>query len=311
MNQFKVTHSPFIKSANSVNFIKEQKLIMLIMVFVVGLIMTSWQALYLLGVSLASALVFELIYNVVCYEKLRVDFLEVLICSITFTCLIGPKTPLYVPIIAMAFSIIICKMVFGRNENHVVNASAGGALFVGIIFSQGANLFVKVSGSSFMRNPYGALLENNIESFNIIRCLKGQISASIGCVCIAVVAVALIYLIATHSVGIKIPIIAVVSFVLITFAINQFNYEYILPYLFSGNFLFVTTFMLTEFSTSPNTTLGQFIYAIIFGVGASLIIKYSGGGDMAILALLVCVNCLSPLLDRVIRPHYFGEGANE
>jgi len=308
MKQFKVTPAPFIKNNDSVSSLYEQKGVMLVMVLLLGVISFGWHSLWITLVSLASALVFELIYNFICYEKFKISDFTFIITALTYSCLAAPKTPLYVPVLAMLFSIVVCKMAFGGFANNVFEMAGAGALFVGCIFSGMSNAWLVIKGAGFAASPYASIASGELSNLNIMNFVSGQITSAIGCAFFIAIIVAYVYMSIFKAIDFKMPLIAILTMVICIMLFNGFDYNLILPYLLAGNFLFVSVFMLTDFTSNPNTTLGQVIFSIIFGLLAYIVTKFNIMGDLGIIAALIIANLFVPLFDRVIRPKYFGEG---
>lgn len=307
MEKLIVRPAPFIKSKNSATRLMEHKILMLTVLVVVGVIFTGYKSGIILAVSLLSALIFELLYNFLVYEKKGLDDFSCVVTALTYTCLAGSNTPWYVPIIAMFFAVVVVKMVFGGFANNMFNPAGAAVVLIVIAFTNYAS-FATPIGIGFARSPIENLANGVVEGFNIVDFFVGDVSASIGSVCATAVLVCALYLLILKVIDYKMPIIAIASYLFFALCLNEFNIDFVLPYLFSGSILFVSFFMLTDYTTSPNTSLGQIIYSMIFGVLSAIFIKINLCGEMGVVVALIIANCFTPLFDRIIRPHYFGEG---
>ena len=308
MKNFVVTASPFIKRQTNARNLEEQKALMLFTLICAGSFVYGAKSLLILAVSLASAFVFELLYNFICYDKFKVKNLSFIITALTYTAICEVNTPWYVPIIAMGFGVIVVKMMFGGVSNNICNIGGAGAIFTGIIFANVSNAWAATTGSSFSIKIFSKIASNSFFGFNFLDFVKGNISAPIGCVFFIGTLAAAIYLIIARVIDWKMPLVAIIVYLGMAFVLSGFNYYCIPVYLLAGNFLFVTFLMLTDYTTSPNTTLGQIFYALIFGLLAGAAVRFNLAGNLGIIASLLIANSFSPLLDRVIRPKYFGEG---
>lgn len=307
MEKLIVRPAPFVKSKNSATRLMEHKILMLTVLVVVGVIFTGYKSAIILAVSLLSAIIFELLYNFLVYEKKGLDDFSCVVTALTFTCLAGSNTPWCVPIIAMFFAVVVVKMVFGGFANNMFNPAGAAMVLVVVAFSKFLT-FATPLGIGFARSPIENLANGIVEGFNVVDFLVGDVSAGIGSVCAIAVLACALYLLIFRVIDYKMPLIALASYLVLALALNGFDFNFVLPYLFSGSILFVSFFMLTDYTTSPNTTLGQIIYAIIFGVLSAIFIKINLCGEMGVVVALIIANCFTPLFDRIIRPHYFGEG---
>lgn len=309
MELLKVAPSPHIKSRTSASILLQHMVVVLFVILVVSSILLGLKVVLITLISLASAFLFELLYNYLVYEKLQVDDWSCVVTALMYSCISGINTPLYVPIIAMFFAIVVVKMMFGGFADNMFNPAASGAVITIALFSSTFTNWLGSRGSTdFALSPIEAIASGNFAGFNVVDFLIGDVTASIGCVCAIAVLVGAVYLLAFRVIDYKMPLVAIGGYLVFALILNGFNFDCVLPYLFSGMFLFASFYMLSDYTTSPNTTLGQIIYALIFGVLSAVFIKINLCGEMGVLVALIIANCFTPLFDRIIRPRYFGEG---
>ena len=310
MRLFRVGPSPFIKKNNSVKILLEHVILMQLVLLVVGTIFCGYRVLLIGLISLASAFVFEFIFNLVVREKKKLDGdLSFIVSAFMFTLVSGANMPLYIPVIGMFVSIIIAKMLFGGFAKNIFNPAASGQIVCISLFSSIASSFL-TSGMSgrFSENPLLNIANGNFNNFVIGDFLFGHVGTIIGAVCAISVLACGVYLIVMGVIDFKLPLFSVAAFCLMALLMNGFNVDIMLCYLFGSPILFVSFFMLTDYTTSPNSLLGKFIYCIIFGISAYFLVMFNVLYYGSVLIALVFANAFTPLLDRVIRPRYFGEG---
>jgi electron transport complex protein RnfD len=75
--------------------------------------------------------------------------------------------------------------------------------------------------------------------------------------------------------------------------------------LFSGGLVFGGVFMATDMVTSPVTTLGTWIYAVLIGV-LVVVIRSFGALPEGVMYAILIGNAVTPLLNRVTQPKIFG-----
>lgn len=70
--------------------------------------------------------------------------------------------------------------------------------------------------------------------------------------------------------------------------------------------------MATDYTTSPITAQGEIAYSIMLGVMTGIFRVYGNTGAGVSFTIIFC-NLFVPLIDKYIRPRYFGKGvvANE
>lgn len=309
MNEYlKVSPNPFVKARGNVNRITEHKILALMAVSIVGICLAGAKSALVMLTSVASAVVFEFLYGLIVNEEKKIENLSCVVTGMIFGCLCAPKTPWYVPIVAMFFATVIIKMMFGGFANNMFSIAGCGQIFVACIFAGVMNSWQVARGVGFAYDPISSIAAHNFDAFNVLDFLVGDVTASIGCMCALAVLIAGAYLALARVIDIKLPLIAVAVYLVTGLCFNGFNINCVLPYLFAGNMLFVSLFLLTDFITRPNTVLGQVLYAAIFGVLSGVFVSIDLCGEMGVIVALIIANCFTPLFDRVIRPRYFGEG---
>ena len=310
MRLFKVGPSPFIKKHNTFKILLEHVILAQIALIIVGAIFCGYQVLLLAVISLASAMFFEFIFNLVVLEKKSLDDdLSSIVTALMFTLLCGINTPLYVPVLGMFVAIIIAKMLFGGFAKNMFNPAGTG--MVVSLSAFGASVSNWIAGGiagRFSANPLENIANANFSNFVVTDFLFGNASTIIGAVCGIAVLACGVYLIVMGVIDFKIPLISVLTFALMAFLLNGFNLDILLCYLLGSPILFVSFFMLTDYTTSPNSFLGQLIYCLIFGISAYFLVSFNVLSSGSILLALLLANAFTPLLDRVIRPRFFGEG---
>jgi len=310
MRLFKVGPSPFVKKNNSVKILLEHVILMQLVLIAVGAIFCGYRVLLNALISLLSAIIFEFLFNfIVLDKKILDDDISCVVSAFMFTLVSGANMPLYVPVIGMFVAIIITKMLFGGFAKNVFNPAATGEIVCVSLLSaiSGSFLTTGMSGR-FAENPLLNIANGNFSNFAISDFLFGRVGTIIGAVCAIAVLACGVYLIVMGVIDFKLPLFSVAAFCLTALLVNGFNVEIMLCYLFGSPIMFVSFFMLTDYTTSPNSLLGQLIYCIIFGVAAYFLVMFNVLYSASVLIALIFANAFTPLLDRVIRPRYFGEG---
>ena len=100
------------------------------------------------------------------------------------------------------------------------------------------------------------------------------------------------------------PVIYVAVTGLFTVALNGFNFGYFLPAILSGGLMLGAIFMATDYTTTPNTTLGNIIYFVMLGlITAGL--RQATHMEVVSFAILF-MNLFVPLIDKFVLPNPFG-----
>ena len=112
------------------------------------------------------------------------------------------------------------------------------------------------------------------------------------------------YLAIRKVIDVKIPLIFILTYFLVTLAIYK-DANVAGCGILSGGLLLGAIFMATDYSTSPDTVIGTCIYAFGCGLLTAIFRKYGSMPEGVSFAILL-MNVVTPLLDKYIRPHPFG-----
>ena len=100
-------------------------------------------------------------------------------------------------------------------------------------------------------------------------------------------------------------IITFVVFILL-FGGHGFDMNYVTAQLCGGGLMLGAFFMATDYTTTPTSPVGQFIFGIGCGVLTFVIRKFGGYPEGVSFSILL-MNLATPLIDRYIIPRKFGE----
>ena len=113
-----------------------------------------------------------------------------------------------------------------------------------------------------------------------------------------------IYLAIRGVINILYPVIYIAVTGLFTVALGGFDFALFLPSILSGGLMLGAIFMATDYTTTPNTTIGNVIYFIALGlVTAGL--RMATGIEVVSFAILL-MNLFVPLIDKFVINRPFG-----
>jgi electron transport complex protein RnfD len=294
--------------------------IALIPAIVMSIVYFGLNAFLLILVSLLSAVLSEAVYLLLTKVKVK-EIIRQFDCSTCVTGLLialsmGSQTPLYVPVFASAFAIIVVKMLFGGTGKNLVNPAVTGRIFAFISFTAVmASGWIAPSISSIYANRASSvttgatvltsLLENGTSYLSNVDLLLG--TGVIGCMgetCKVALIVGGIYLVVTGIISPLYPIMYVSITGLTSVVLNNFEFYYFLPSILSGGLIFGAIFMATDYTTTPNTTIGNVVYFILLGIVTG-VLRYFTKMEVVSFAILL-MNLVVPLIDKFIIPKPFG-----
>lgn len=215
------------------------------------------------------------------------------------------------------FAIALVKMLFGGIGRNFANPACTGRIFLFIAFG-GAGAF-NLCGSLFDSGVFGSNAtwlgsRNTVTGAMLLDMFLGNTAtAAVGETCVITVLIGYIYLSVRRVIDARIPLIAVASTALFAFLFDvipsgdrgaAMGYD-VLAHVMSGGLLFGSVFMLTDYSTSPNTFVGNVVFAAGVGLITALIRAFGMFPEGFSFALLI-MNLTVPLIDKYIVPKPFG-----
>ena len=255
-----------------------------------------------------------------------------------------PTSKWYVGLLASVFAIIVVKMLFGGTGKNIVNPAIAGRIFAFIAFGAafgGAMGFVNpttgkavtitspisqgsvTAGATPLQILMGAEGTNTLTNLDLF--LGTGVAGTIGEVCKLALIVGGIYLIVRGVLNFRWPLVYIVSTGVVAVLITWIESCYksdgtfvaallgakfvpalgaFLPSILSGGLILGAIFMATDYVTTPNTKLGNYIYFVCLGI-LTAVLRKAVKGEVVSFAILL-MNLLVPLFDMYIRRKPFG-----
>lgn len=247
----------------------------------------------------------------------------------------------YVAILASVFAVIIVKMLFGGTGKNIVNPAIAGRVFAFIAFGAafGGTFSVtpespsvsqiSVAGSRYiqagatpLQSLYDPSIVNNLNCWDLL--LGTGVQGCIGEVCKLALILGGIYLVVRGVLNFRWPLVyiavtGVVSVIIAwidgcsaltnptsSFIAVEFTKAcgVFFPSILSGGLILGAIFMATDYVTTPNTKLGNYIYFVLLGILTAVMRRAVKGEVVSFVILLM--NLLVPLFDLYIRRKPFG-----
>ena len=318
---YKFSSSPHVKAPTTTTRIMQHVCIALMPACIMGIVLFGLNAFLILALSVLGAVASEFIYLLIVGKKFneiikQFDFTSC-VTGLLIGLSIGSQVPLYVPIFASAFAIIVVKMIFGGTGKNLVNPAVTGRIFAFMSFTSvmasGWLLpsIASLSGGTSLSPTTGATVLTNLftngvsTDLSILDLLLGTgLAGCIGETCKLALILGGIYLAVLGITNIGYPVIYIVTTGLITVCLNGFNFSYFLPSILSGGLVLGAIFMATDYTTTPNTTLGNIIYFVLLGA-VTAILRHATGIEVVSFAILL-MNLFVPLIDKFVINKTFG-----
>ncbi len=336
MDKYYVSVSPHITAEPTTKSIMLEVCIALIPALAAGVYFFGFYSLFVIGVSIASAMFGEYIYNIIRKKPHTVGDCSAIVTGLLLGLNLPVSVPFYIPLVGGLFSIIVVKMLFGGIGKNFANPAITGRIFLVLAWASAMTKFVApidwslgfsegfryfsciVSGGKgavdalTTATPLGVIkgaenvaVSGLLSSGNItlLDMFLGNIGGTIGETSALALLIGGVYLGVRRIIDWKIPVIYIATTAL--FSLIFGGTGYILPSVLGGGLMLGAIFMATDYSTTPNTPLGRIIFA--FGCGAiTALVRFFGSYPEGVSFAILLMNIVTPLINKYIRPRPFG-----
>ena len=294
-----VSSNPHIRSKVSTDKIMLCVIIALIPATVFGVINFGVYSLLVIGASIASAVLTEILCCIVMKRKISVTDLSAVVTGLLLGLNMPPAVPLYIPIMGSAFAIFVVKMLFGGLGQNFMNPALAARCFLVISFPAAMTNFAcdGYSGATPL-----ALLRAG-EEVNLMNMITGRIPGTIGETSMIAILIGAVFLLLLGVIDLIVPM----TYLVTLFGDYGFNSYYIFCHLAGGGIMLGAWFMATDYVTRPITKMGQYVYGIILGLLTG-IFRIFGASVEGVSYSIIIANLLVPLIEKFTYPKPFGRG---
>ncbi len=324
-----VSTSPHFSTPKTTKSIMRDVFIALIPTLIAAIFIFGFYPLFICLLSVTSAVLAEFLFNKMRKQPITIGDWSAAVTGLLVGLNLPPVIPFYVPIVGSFFAVWVVKCLFGGLGKNFANPAITARIFLmlawgslmttyaapidlskgfGEMFryftvSLNADSIQTVAGVTPLAQ-IGFKSGETLGNVNNLSLFLGTTGGTMGEVSAIALIIGGVYLVARKVIKPTIPLIYVLTVGLLTMAIKG-DAGYFLPSVLSGGLLLGAIFMATDYTTSPNTFVGQIIYALMLGLLTTVFRLYStlpGGVSFAILIM----NIATPLIDKYTIPHAFG-----
>lgn len=319
-SMLRVGASPHIFTKNDTKTIMQDVVIALMPALLAGTYFFGYRAVLITLVSVASAVAFEHLWNVLFHRETTVFDFSAVVSGMLLAFNLPATVPFWLPVVGSFFMIIIVKMCFGGLGNNFINPAlaaraflvASWPSFMTTFVSPGQKLLPIISPDAVSQaTPLGILKEKAGEALpSYIDLFIGNVGGCIGETSKIALLIGLVYLLARRVITWRTPVAFVGTVAVLTWVFGGeglFTGDWLFHILSGGLFL-GAFFMATDYSTTPVTPRG----ALVFGIGCgvlTVIIRLIGGYPEGVSYSILLMNVASPLIERATAPRRFGKAA--
>ena len=313
--QLKVSSSPHIRSKETTGNIMLWVIIALLPATFFGIYnFRDTHAWLLVIVTTAAAVLTEYIYEKLMHKKITIKDFSAAVTGLLLALNLPPTAPIWMGIIGSVFAILVVKQLFGGLGQNFMNPALGARCFLLIAYTGPMTNFVTSNGflDAYSGATPLALLKPGAESTGVVSLAKmfigttGGVIGETSAICLLLGG---IYLLARKVINWRIPVTYVGVFAVLIFLFapgHHFDVIYMLEEVCGGGLLLGAIFMATDYVTSPITSKGKVLYAILLGLLTGLF-RFFGESAEGVSFAIIIGNLFVPLIERVTIPKAFGK----
>ena len=259
----------------------------------------SLNALWILLASIGSAVLTELLFCLAPRRKITIWDGSAAVTGMLLALCLSPNTPVALPIIGSVFAILVVKCCFGGLGKNFINPALAARCFLLLSFSNGMTNY---PGVDVMTSATPVALLKGGSMVNVTDMFLGTAGGVIGSSIVALLIGGLVLwgLDIIHG-QICFSVIGGFTLCLALFGGHGFDPKFLAAHLCSGGVVMGAFFMATDYTTSPVSRLGQFVYGCLIGVLGALFRIFGKSADSFSYSIIIA-NLFTPLIDLYIVP---------
>lgn len=318
-NKLTISVAPHIHTTNSVEKCMWNVVIAMLPVLGISIYVFGMSALWVTLISVASCILTEwLIEKYLFHRSCTIGNGSAIITGMLLAFNLPNILPWWMIVIGAVVAIGVGKMSFGGLGCNIWNPALVGRVFLllsfpaamttwdasvasGVDATTGASIDAS-SGATLLATLKSHSHQMDTSQIEWLSVWIGDMNGSLGEVGSIAILIGLAYLLITRVITWHIPVSVIASAAVFSWMLGCNPLLEVL----SGGLLLGAVFMATDYVTSPMTKKGQLIYGAMIGIITILIRCYGSYPEGVSFAILL-MNGFTPLINKYIKPHRFGE----
>ena len=296
--------SPHIHSTVTSRRLMVDVIVALVPACIAACVLFGTKALAVLVVCTASAVLAEVIFNLVTDQPQSVGDLSAVVTGILLGLNLSTNVALWQCAVGSAFAIVVAKKLFGGMGKNFANPAITGRVFMLLAFSAVAGGAKPVVGAAAdavsSATPLELISQGNAAALPALKdMVLGLRGGAVGETCIIALLLGYAWLVARKVIKWYIPAIFAAT-VFVCSLIGYGSLSIAFYELLSGGLILGAVFMATDYVTTPITAKGRMVFALGCGIITFAIrfwFAYPEGVSFSILVM----NILTPLIEKLTR----------
>ena len=266
---------------------------------VAGAVIFGWKALLVIFSCVASSVLAEYVFNLICKKEQTVADLSAVVTGLLLALNLRADTPVWQCIVGAVFAIIVVKCLFGGLGCNFANPAITGRIFMLICFTGtvGGGMNPTLVDFTATATPLEAMKNGSYEQLpSMLDMFLGLRGGAIGEVCAAALIIGFVYLVIRRVIHFETPLIFVGTVFLLSLIITN-DLTAALYHVLGGGLILGAVFMATDYVTTPLTRSGKMIFAVGCGL-ITVLIRFFGSYPEGVSFSILLMNILSPYIEK-------------
>jgi electron transport complex protein RnfD len=266
---------------------------------VAGIVLFGWRALVTVLVCVASAVLSEFIFNLICKRTQTINDLSAAVTGLILALCLPAKTEIWQSIVGSVFAIIVVKCLFGGIGSNFANPAATARVFLLVAFasSVGGGSDTVFSDLVSSATPLEIIKYDNGQALpSLLNMLIGNRMGAIGETCAIALILGGVYLIVRKVISWHTPVIYIGTVFVLSLLIKQ-DLTVALYQVLGGGLIIGAFFMATDYVTTPINKYGKMVFA--FGCGLiTVLLRFWGSYPEGVSFAILLMNILAPYIEK-------------
>ncbi|MFR9651589.1 MAG: RnfABCDGE type electron transport complex subunit D [Rikenellaceae bacterium] len=318
-NKLYAAHAPHVNGDLHSNRMMRDVIFALLPALLISVFYFGADALYVIGVAVASSLFFEYVIRKFVMKDggLRGDLSSV-VTGMLLAFNVPASIPLWIVVIGSFVAIVIAKMTFGGLGCNPFNPALVGRVFLLIAYPVQMTSFPEVIGgvdtfsgatplAAVKSDAMGAVTKVDFQDM-----LFGSIPGSLGEVAALLLLLGGVYLLMRKVITWHIPV-AVLGTMFVFAALYGYSdgfdlcgaLLFALFHILAGGAMLGAIYMATDYASSPMNKKAMLIYGVGIGV-ITMCIRLWGSYPEGISFAILIMNAVVPLINKYVKPRRYG-----
>lgn len=312
MNKLIVSTSPHLHGKVTTQSVMRDVLIALTPASIAAVVLFGIKALLMIAVCVASAVLAEFLFNIICKNEQTVGDLSAMVTGLLLALNLSTKVELWQCALGSVFAIVVVKCLFGGIGRNFANPAITARVFLLIAFSSAAGgAATRFASAELVSSATPLDILNGADGIlpSLTDMLIGNRGGTIGETCIIALVIGFVYLVIRKIIPWYTPVIYIGTVFILSIIIGK-DITFALYQILGGGLMLAAIFMATDYSTTPINKGGKMLFALGCGI-ITVLIRFWGYYPEGVSFSILFMNILSPYIEKLCTPKPFGGIKNE